>query len=35
MRTYVEFREPYSVLCGDTNGKETEKGQHIHIYVCT
>ena len=29
----VQFRELYSVLCGDLNGKETQKIGHICICV--
>ena len=32
----VKYREPYSMLCGDINGKEIEKrGVHVYICVCT
>ena len=33
MRTYVLFRELYSVLCADLNGKEIQKRRYICTYI--
>ena len=33
MRTYCTAQEPYSVLCGDLNEKEIQKGGDICIHI--
>ena len=32
IQTYCIYREPYSILCGDLNGKEIQK-EGIYVYI--
>ena len=34
MRNYCKHRELHSILCGDLNGKETQK-EGIYVYIFT